>query len=39
MRFSNIKVGYIYNVIFDPVRNCEQLLLLCHLQVHRMELV
>lgn len=23
MRFSDIKVGYIYNVIFDPVRNCE----------------
>ena len=23
MRFSNIKVGYIYNVIFDPVRDCE----------------
>jgi uncharacterized protein YifN (PemK superfamily) len=23
MRFSEIKVGYIYNVIFDPVRNCE----------------
>lgn len=23
MRFSDIKVGYIYNVIFDPVRACE----------------
>lgn len=23
MRFSDIKVGYIYNVIFDPVRDCE----------------
>lgn len=23
MRFSDIKVGYIYNVIFDPVRECE----------------
>lgn len=23
MRFSDIKVGCIYNVIFDPVRNCE----------------
>lgn len=23
MRFSDIKVGYIYNVIFDPVRGCE----------------
>lgn len=23
MRFSDIKIGYIYNVIFDPVRNCE----------------
>lgn len=23
MRFSDIKEGYIYNVIFDPVRNCE----------------
>ena len=23
MRFSDIKVGYIYNVIFDPVRYCE----------------
>ena len=23
MRFSDVKVGYIYNVIFDPVRNCE----------------
>lgn len=22
MRFSDIKVGYVYNVIFDPVRNC-----------------
>ena len=23
MRFSDIKVGCIYNVIFDPVRDCE----------------
>lgn len=23
MRFSDIRVGYIYNVIFDPVRSCE----------------
>lgn len=23
MRFSDIRVGYIYNVIFDPVRTCE----------------
>lgn len=23
MRFSDIKVGHIYNVIFDPVRGCE----------------
>lgn len=23
MRFSDIKVGYMYNVIFDPVRSCE----------------
>ena len=23
MKFSDIQVGYIYNVIFDPVRNCE----------------
>lgn len=23
LRFSDIKVGYIYNVIFDPVRSCE----------------
>lgn len=23
MRFSDIKTGYIYNVIFDPVRGCE----------------
>ena len=23
MRFSDIKVGHIYNVIFDPVRDCE----------------
>ena len=23
MRASDIKIGYIYNVIFDPVRNCE----------------
>lgn len=23
MRFSDINVGYIYNVIFDPVRHCE----------------
>lgn len=23
MRFSDVKVGYIYNVIFDPVRDCE----------------
>ena len=23
MRFSDIKIGFIYNVIFDPVRNCE----------------
>ena len=23
MRFSDVKVGYIYNVIFDPVRACE----------------
>ncbi|MBR0575891.1 type II toxin-antitoxin system PemK/MazF family toxin [Proteiniclasticum sp. BAD-10] len=23
MRFSDIKVGYIYNVVFDPVRGCE----------------
>lgn len=23
MRFSDIKAGYIYNVIFDPVRDCE----------------
>ncbi|MEG1502442.1 MAG: type II toxin-antitoxin system PemK/MazF family toxin [Synergistaceae bacterium] len=23
MRFSDINVGHIYNVIFDPVRNCE----------------
>ena len=23
MRFSDIKVGYIYNVIFNPVRDCE----------------
>lgn len=23
MRFSDIKEGYIYNVIFDPVRSCE----------------
>lgn len=23
MRFSDIKIGHIYNVIFDPVRFCE----------------
>lgn len=23
MKFSDIKIGHIYNVIFDPVRNCE----------------
>lgn len=23
MRFSDVKIGHIYNVIFDPVRNCE----------------
>lgn len=23
MRFSDIKTGYIYNIIFDPVRDCE----------------
>ena len=23
MRFSDIKIGHIYNVIFDPVRDCE----------------